>query len=93
MLFVKKCQSAFQARGKKADALLPRQRRPSSNRRPEAGVVGDTQALQTPLTSGFFSREAPILPGHSDLWKELQDQVTVLSGVEGGIPNQLPAEE
>lgn len=93
MLFVKKCQSAFQARGKKADALLPRQRRPSSKGRPEAGVLGDTQALQTLLTSGFFSREVLILPGHSGLWKELQDQVTVPSGVEGGIPNQLPTEE
>lgn len=30
MLFVKKCQSAFPARGKKADTLLPRQRRRSS---------------------------------------------------------------
>lgn len=31
--------------------------------------------IRTPLTSGFFSPEAPILPGHADLRKELQDQV------------------
>lgn len=61
MLFVKKCQSAFQARGKRADTLLPRQGRQRADAdgaaREKCG--GDTLETHAPLTSGFFSREPP----------------------------------
>lgn len=90
MLFVKKCQSIFQERGKKTDTLLPVQRRRDSNGgRPETSVVGDTLELQTPLTSGFFSQEAP--------WPLIDIQVcqssrrisaSALSGARGGICSQ-----
>ena len=61
MLFVKKCQSAFQARGKRTDTLLPRQGRQRADAdgaaREECG--GDTLEMHAPLTPGFFSREPP----------------------------------
>ena len=91
MLFVKKCQSAFQARGKKADTSLPRQERQYAEANGAAREYGrDTLQMHAFLTSGSFPRNLLAPHGHEHLSKELEDKVLWgLSGVKGSIPNQL----
>ena len=77
MLFVKKCQSAFQARGKKADTLLPRQERQHADANGAAREESGRDTVQTHalLTSGFFSGALLAPHAQEHLSKELEDQV------------------
>lgn len=63
---------------KQTHGCLDREGRPLTGR-PEAGVVGDMLEPQAPLTSGFSSQEALVLPGHSGLSRELEDQGALCS--------------
>lgn len=85
MLFVKKCQSAFPARGKEAEALLLRHS--TLSRRPEAGEAEDTLE-QAPLTSAFFCCVTPSLVlTFRSLNRAGQPGVLALSGVKGSVLN------
>lgn len=77
MLFVKKCQSAFQARGKKADTSLPRQERQyaEANGAVREEYGGDTLQMHAFLTSGSFPGNLLAPHGHEHLSKELEDKV------------------